>query len=345
MDLARPGIQGFDRQRYMEQKMKMNAIAVLTSGGDAPGMNAAIRSIVRTAVFRGVVVHGVRRGYEGLIDDDIIPMNARSVSNILSMGGTMLKTSRSKRFFKKSFRKKAGENLRNRGINGLLVVGGNGSFRGADLFSKETGTTAVGIPGTIDNDITGSDYTIGAETAVGTALDAIDKIRDTVTSMERIYVIEVMGREEPFIAIRVGLAGGAEDILFPNNSYSVDKMCRDMHHGRERGKISWIIVVSEGAARAHDVAERIKKKTGYEVRSVVLGHVQRGGSPVSFDRILGTRMGSAAVEKLVKDKKSGMVGIVADKATFVDFKTACRHDRDKIKLDKQLYKLTKMMAI
>jgi 6-phosphofructokinase 1 len=317
----------------------------MTSGGDAPGMNAAIRSVVRAGVYNGIMVYGVMRGYEGLIDDDIVPMDARSVSNILSRGGTMLKTSRSKRFFKKETRETAGYNLKRRGIGGLIIIGGNGSFRGADLLARESGIPIVGIPGTIDNDICGSDFTIGAETAVGTALDAIDKIRDTVTSMERIYVVEVMGRDEPFIAIRVGIAGGAEDIVFPGKKLNIKKMCDDIKKGHKRGKISWIIVVSEGAAKAKDVAKRIKKKTGFEVREVTLGHIQRGGSPFAFDRVLGTRLGAASVEKLLKSKKSGMVGVVSSKLTFVDFKTACRHDKDKMKLDKELYGLTEIMAI
>lgn len=323
----------------------MNAIAVLTSGGDAPGMNAAIRSVVRTAIYRGLMVFGVMRGYEGLIDGDITPLNARSVSNILSRGGTILKTSRSKRFLKRSYRKKAAGNLKERGIEGLVVIGGNGSFRGADIFSKETGVQTLGVPGTIDNDITGSDFTIGSETAVGTALDAIDKIRDTVTSMERIYVVEVMGRDEPFIAIRVGLAGGAEDVIFPENKYDINKMCDDIEKGRKRGKISWIIVVSEGMARADDVADKIKKKTGFEVRAVTLGHIQRGGSPFAFDRVVGSRLGAAAVDALMKSKKSGMVGIVSSDINFVDFKTACKHDKQKIKIDREIYALTKVLAI
>jgi 6-phosphofructokinase 1 len=323
----------------------VNCIAVLTSGGDSPGMNAAIRSVVRSAIYKGLRVFGVMRGYEGLIDDDIMPLNARSVSNILSRGGTMLKTSRSKRFLKKSVRKRAGNNLKKRGIEGLVVIGGNGSFRGADLFSKETGIQTVGIPGTIDNDISGSDFTVGAETAVGTALDAIDKIRDTVTSMERIYVVEVMGRDEPFIATRVGLAGGAEDVLFPGNKYSINQMCDDIIEGRKRGKVSWIIVVSEGIIKADDVAKAIKKETGYEVRAITLGHIQRGGSPYAFDRTIGSRMGAASVDALLNGNRSGMIGVVSGRLHLVDFKTACKPDKTKMKLDKEIYRLTKVLSI
>lgn len=322
----------------------MKRIAVLTSGGDGPGMNAAIRSVVRCAIYRHLEVFGVMRGFDGLIDDDLVEMKARSVSSILTRGGTILKTSRSSRFFKKSWRKKAAQTIKKRMIDALIVIGGNGSFRGAAEFMKETKIPIIGIPGTIDNDICGSDYTIGADTAVDTALNAIDKIRDTVTSMERIYVIEVMGRDEPFIAIRVGLAGGAEDVLCPDTEYDIEKMCRDIEKGRKKGKISWIIVVSEGVAEAADVAKIIEKKTGYEVRSVVLGHVQRGGIPSAFDRLLASRLGAEAVNALLKGKKSGMVGLVSDEANFVDFKTACGPDPKKQKLNREIYRLTRVLA-
>jgi len=320
-------------------------IAILTSGGDAPGMNAAIRSAVRSAIYRSLSVYGVMRGYEGLIDDDIIELNARSVSNILSRGGTVLKTSRSARFFKKEQKLKAGATLKRRDIDGLIVIGGNGSFKGADEFAKLTGIRTVGIAGTIDNDICGSDYTVGAHTAVDTALDAIDKIRDTVTSMERIYVVEVMGRFEPFIAIRVGLAGGAEDVAFPGNDYNIDDMCDDVKEGRKKGKVSWIIVVSEGAQRAEEAAKAIKENTGFEVRAITLGHIQRGGSPSAYDRVLASRLGAQAVDALIEDKANGMVGIVSDKPSFVSFETACKQDKAKMKLDKEIYNLTKILAI
>jgi len=320
-------------------------VAVLTSGGDAPGMNAAIRSVCRTCIYKQIGIFGVIRGYEGLIDDDIIELNARSVSNILSRGGTILKTARSQRFFEESHRKKAGDNLKKRGIEGLVVIGGNGSFKGAEVFAKESEVHTIGIPGTIDNDICGSDYTIGADTAVDTALDAIDKIRDTVTSMERIYVIEVMGRHEPFIAISVGLAGGAEDVLYPESKFNIQDMCDDIKEGRKRGKVSWIIVVSEGVAKADDVAETIKENTGYEVRPITLGHIQRGGSPSAFDRVLASRLGAGAVDALVDGKKGGMIGIVANNFNFVDFKTACTVDKGKKRLDQEIYTLTKILAI
>ncbi len=323
----------------------MKRIAVLTSGGDAPGMNACLRSVVRCAVYNKLEVFGVLYGYEGLINGDFVKMNARSVSNILSKGGTILKTARSKRFKTKEGRIKAYKSLRKHKIDGLIVIGGNGSFRGAHEFCREHGINIIGVPGTIDNDVSGTDYTIGASTALNTALGAIDKIRDTVTSMERIYVIEVMGRKEPFIAIRVGLAGGAEDVLFPFTEYNIDDMCDDIKKGRAKGKVSWIIVVSEGVAKAAEVADIIGKNTGYEVRSVVLGYIQRGGSPDAFDRILASRMGAAGVEALVKGETDKMVGIESHQVRFISMERAFERDEEKLKLERELYKLTRVLAI
>lgn len=322
----------------------MKRIGILTSGGDAPGMNAAIRSAVRCAIHNGLEVKGIMRGYEGLINNEVIDMNARSVSNILSRGGTILKTARSEEFMAKAGRKKAFETVRKNGLDSLVIIGGNGSFKGAHEFWQEFKVRNIGVPGTIDNDIAGSDYTIGAHTAVNTALDAIDKIRDTVTSMERIFVIEVMGRDDPFIAIRVGLAGGAEDVLFPYTEYNIDDMCDDIIEGRKKGKISWIIVVSEGVAKAGDVADIIKKKTNFSVRAVVLGHVQRGGSPEAFDRILASRLGCDAVEALLKDHTDAMVGIVSDELKITPYEKATKKDRRKVLLDEKLYKLTRVLA-
>ncbi len=323
----------------------MKRIAVLTSGGDAPGMNACLRSVVRCAVYNNLQVYGVLYGYEGLIKGDFIKMNARSVSNILTKGGTILKTARSKTFRTKEGRIKAYRFLRKYKIDGLIVIGGNGSFRGAHELYKEHGINIIGVPGTIDNDVSGTDYTIGASTALNTALEAIDKIRDTVTSMERIYIIEVMGRKEPFIAVRVGLAGGAEDVLFPFTEYNIDDMCDDIKKGRAKGKVSWIIVVSEGVAKAPEVADIIGKKTGYEVRSVVLGYIQRGGTPDAFDRILASRMGAASVEALVKGETDKMVGIESHQVRFVSMERAFETDDKKLKLERELYKLTRVLAI
>jgi len=322
----------------------MRRIAVLCSGGDGPGMNAAIRSVVRCAIYRKLEVFGVTRGYDGLIKGDLEEMFATSVSNILTRGGTMLKTARSKDFMTLEGRKKAAQVLKKHKIDGLVVIGGNGSFRGAHIFKEDWPGRIIGIPGTIDNDICGSDYTIGADTAVATALDAIDKIRDTCTSMERIYVVEVMGRHQPFIAVRVGLSGGAEDVLVPDTEYDIERMCDDIKAGRKRGKISWIIIVSEGVASAKEVADLITEKTGFETRATVLGHVQRGGSPSALDRMLASRMGAAAVEALLKGETDKMVGIEADEVRLVGLKEACEHSPKKVKLNRELYNITKILA-
>ena len=329
----------------MFERKTEKRIALLTSGGDAPGMNAAIRSVVRTAVYNGVKVFAVRRGYAGLIEGDFVAMNPRSVSNIITEGGTILKTSRCEEFKTREGQKKAVAQLKKYKIDSLIVIGGNGSFRGAHILGNEWGVSVIGIPGTIDNDLTGTDYTIGADTAVNTALDSIDKIRDTVHSMERIFVVEVMGREEGFIAIRVGLTGGAEDIIVPDTEYNIEDMCDDIREGREKGKINWIIVVSEGVASAKDVAQLIHENTGFEVRSITLGHVQRGGSPTAMDRLLGLRFGAAAVDAFLKGEKGKMVGIEADDIILTDFETACKPCRKKKDLDRELYKLTKMLSI
>jgi len=322
----------------------LKKIAVLTSGGDSPGMNACIRAVVRAGISKGIEVFAVMRGYEGLIDAEIKQMTLRSVSNIITQGGTILKTSRSERFLKKEIRLKAIENLDKHAINGLVVIGGNGSFTGAHILQQEWAGNIIGVPGTIDNDLAGTDYTLGADTAVNTALDAMDKIRDTVHSMERIFVVEVMGRQEGFIAIRVGLAGGAEDVLVPDTDYTIGQICEDIKEGRKKGKVSWIVVVSEGVATGGEIAKLINEKTGFETRYVTLGHIQRGGTPTAFDRILGARLGAAAVEALINGQRDKMVGIEADQIVSVDFIKACQHSPKKIALDRELYRLTRLLA-
>ena len=322
----------------------LKKIAVLTSGGDSPGMNACIRAVVRAGVSKGIEVFGIMRGYEGLIDGEFKSMGLRSVSNIITEGGTVLKTSRSERFLTKEGRKKAIENLERFNIDGLIVIGGNGSYTGAHILQQEWAGKIVGIPGTIDNDIAGTDYTLGADTAVNTALGAMDKILDTVHSMERIFVVEVMGRQEGFIAIRTGLAGGAEDILVPGTGYKIADICEEIKEGRKKGKVSWIVVVSEGVATAEEIAKLIHENTGFEVRHVTLGHIQRGGSPTAFDRILGARFGAAAVEALINGQKDKAIGIEADQITLTDFTKACQHSPKKIALDRELYRLTKLLA-
>ncbi len=285
-------------------------IGVLTSGGDAPGMNAAIRAVVRTAVARGLKVTGIVRGYTGLIAGDFRPLDARSVSNIIQLGGTILKTSRCQEFFEPEGRAKASANLANAGIDGLVVIGGDGSFQGLHLLATEHDVLAVGVPGTIDNDIYGTDFTIGFHTAVNTALESIDKIRDTSSSHDRVFFIEVMGRSSGAIALVVGTAGGAEEIVIPEKPVDVDRLCATIEAGRRRGKESFIVVVAEGAADggATAVAELVSERLALDYRVSILGHVQRGGSPASYDRTLASRLGVAAVEALAAGETDVMLG-------------------------------------
>lgn len=326
----------------MEKNMKK--IGILTSGGDAPGMNACIRSVVRKAIYEGIEVEGVLRGYEGLIQGDFLPMDSRSVSNILSRGGTVLKTSRSKEFMTEQGQKKAVSELNDRGIDALVIIGGNGSLQGADILNRKWGVKNVGVPGTIDNDLGHTDFTVGCHTSVDTVLDAVDKIRDTVTSMERVYVIEVMGREEPYIAVNCGLAGGAEEVLFPGNDVGLEAVVDDIKHAKEKGKRSWIIIVSEGYSNAHDLSLEISERTGFEVRGVTLGHVQRGGRPNAPDRTLASRMGAFAVDALLKGSSGVMVGIRSGTLQLVPYEKACYERKQDEELNMGLYGLTKLLA-
>ncbi len=322
--------------------MKIKKIGLLTSGGDCPGMNACIRSVVRCAIYRGLEIFGVFRGYQGLIEGQIKLFNRRSVSNILSYGGTILKTARSPEFKTIGGQKKAKLVIEENGLDGLIVIGGGGSFRGAHTLWQRWKVPVIGIPATIDNDINGTDESIGTDTAVDTALYAIDKIRDTVTSLERIFVIEVMGRESGYIALRVGLAGGAEDVIIPERRYNIDKMCADIRAGYKKGKISWIIVVAEGAASAADVARKITRKTRFETRVTVLGHIQRGGSPSADDRVLATRLGAKAVKFLYAGQTDKMVGVVNNRIKAVDLSYAIK----KKKVDTgALYRLIRILAM
>ncbi|MFH1837217.1 MAG: 6-phosphofructokinase [Candidatus Omnitrophota bacterium] len=323
---------------------KIKRIGVLTSGGDAPGMNAATRSVVRKAVHEGLEVIGILRGYEGLINGEIIEMNSRSVSNILSQGGTILKTARSKEFLTREGQAKAVKVIKENKLDALVINGGNGSLQGAIELEKKWGITTIGLPGTIDNDLGGTDYTIGAHTSVDTVLSAIDKIRDTVSSMERIYVIEVMGREEPYIAVMAGLAGGAEEVLFPGMELDMEKISSEIEAAEKKGKRSWIIIVSEGFSTAHELCAKIKEKTGRSVRGVTLGHVQRGGSPNAPDRILASRMGAYSVDALLKGESGKMVAVKGDRLCLVPYEEACfNRQQDRI-LREELYALTKLLA-
>ena len=274
----------------------MKRIAILTR--DCAGVNTALRASVRTATGAGLEVLGVIRGYEGLIAGDFVPLERRSVSNIINLGGTILKSARSERFQTEEGRAEAAKNIREREIDGLVVIGGNGSLRGAHALASGHGVSIVGVPATIDNDINGVDESIGADTALNVALDAIDKIRDTASSMERIFVVEVMGRMCGLIAMKTALAGGCEEVLLPERDFEMEAMCREIQEGHAKGKISWIIVVAEGKAKAADIASAITSRTGLETRIAVLGHVQRGGRPTVHDRLLAARLGSAGVEAL-----------------------------------------------
>ncbi|MBN2566346.1 MAG: 6-phosphofructokinase [Candidatus Eisenbacteria bacterium] len=304
----------------------MKHIAVLTSGGDAPGMNAAIRAVVRTAISRGLTVTGAIRGYTGLICREFVDLHVGSVSNIIQLGGTILKTSRSDEFMEPEGRATAAANLSERGVDALVGIGGDGTFRGLLDLTSEYGIPVIGVPGTIDNDIQGTDDTIGFDTAVNTALESIDKIRDTAESHDRVFFIEVMGRHCGAIALEVGLAGGAEVIAVPEVPVDVDQTCDFLTRGRKRGKTSFIAVVAEGAyeggasAFAKDVSERI----GVNYRVSILGHVQRGGSPTSFDRVIASLMGRAAVEALLDGESAQMVAFVCGEAVLVPLEKAAR---------------------
>lgn len=287
----------------------MSKLAVLTSGGDAPGMNAAIRAVVRKAIYHGLKIYGIERGFAGLVNGvELRHLGLGSVAGIIHRGGTILLTARAPEFKDPAVQQQVVRRLQKQGIDGLVVIGGDGSFRGA-LALHEQGIKVIGVPGTIDNDIPGTEATIGFDTAINSAVDAIDRLRDTATSHERTFVVEVMGRSTGFIALAAGLAGGAESILLPEIAYDLDDICRRLVKGVQREKLHSIIIVAEGVANAFHIGEEIKKKTGMETRVSVLGHLQRGGSPTAYDRILASRLGAEAVELLRKGESGYMVGM------------------------------------
>ena len=300
---------------------KIKSIAVMTSGGDAPGMNAAVRAVVRYGLTHGVKVHGVMRGYSGLLEGHIVPMNFSSVGNIIQRGGTVLKTARCKEFHRKSVRARAAVRLWEQGIAGMVVIGGDGSYRGAQLLQRETGFPIVGVPGTIDNDIAGTDDTVGFDTAINTAVEAIDRIRDTANSHDRLFIVEVMGRSSGWIAIHVGIGGGAETVIVPGEREPVSTICSTISRGVARGKTSSIIVVAEGPTpgRASRLAEQLKDR-GFASRVCILGHIQRGGRPSAHDRLLGSTMGAAAVAYLLNGQSGGAVSVVNDCLKLVPFR-------------------------
>jgi 6-phosphofructokinase 1 len=323
---------------------KVTKIGVMTSGGDAPGMNACIRAVVRTGIFHNLEVYGITRGYSGLIDNDIQKMDSRSVANIIQRGGTILKTARCKEFLTPEGRKKAYNNLKKLGINGLVIIGGDGSFKGAQIFSNEFDIPCIGIPGTIDKDIAGTDFTIGFDTAVNTAIEAIDKIRDTADAHDRLFIVEVMGRDAGYIALHSGIGTGAEHILIPERKTDVEAVLASLQEKEKRKKLVNIVVVAEGDdfGGGTDLANLIKERIpNFDIRVAILGHIQRGGSPTSMDRLIASRMGYAAVECLIEGRYNQMVGIMNNKMHFTPLDKAVKA---KQKISDEWLKIVKILA-
>lgn len=324
---------------------KLKHIAVFTSGGDSPGMNACIRAVVRASIYHKVKVTGIRRGYEGMIDGNFVPLESSSVSNIIQRGGTILKTARSERFMTEEGMNKAYHELVREGIEGLIAIGGDGTFKGAKEFAEKFGMKVIGIPGTIDNDLYGTDYTIGYDTALNTVVQAVDKIRDTADSHDRLFFVEVMGRDSGMIAIQAGIGAGAEAILVPEKETHIDQVIRLLEKGWNRKKSSSIIIVAEGddAGGAFEVAEKVKEKfKNYDTRVTVLGHIQRGGSPTCADRVMASRLGVAAVEALLKGKSMEMAGFIHNEIHFTPFEKAIKYSG---KIKPNLLKLAEILSL
>lgn len=319
----------------------MKKIGVLTSGGDSPGMNAAIRAVVRKAIYNDIEVYGIYHGYQGLIEGEIKKLELGSVGDIIHRGGTMLYSARCLEFKTEEGQLKGIEQLNKHGIEGLVIIGGDGSYRGAKALT-ERGYPCVGVPGTIDNDIPGTEFTIGFDSALNTVIDAIDKIRDTATSHERTYLIEVMGRNAGDIALWAGLAGGAETILVPEYNYNMEDITAKLKRGHERGKKHSIIIVAEGVGSAVDFSKKIEEMTGFETRVTVLGHVQRGGSPTASDRVLASRLGALAVELLMEGKGGRAVGIEKNRLVDYDIIEALAMPHN---IDQKMYDLSSELSI
>lgn len=320
-------------------------IAVLTSGGDAPGMNAAIRSVVRTSVYHDLHVYGVTRGYEGLINGDIKRLEARDVGNIIQRGGTILKTARSEKFESQEGRKLAYDNLMANDIDGLVVIGGNGTYAGGLKLMEEYNVPIVGMPGTIDNDIYGTDYCIGFDTAINTAIDAVDKIRDTADSHNRIFFIEVMGRHAGFIALHTGIGSGAGAILLPERDITIDELSIALQKSAKRQKLFNLVIVAEGNKNgdANEISKQIKMlNPQFDVRVSVMGHLQRGGAPTALDRVLASRMGHSAVQALMRGESGVAIGLINDKITFTPFQDAIHKKKN---LNKELIKMAEILAM
>lgn len=308
----------------------IKCIGLLTSGGDAPGMNAAIRSVTRAAIFNGIRVKAIYRGYKGLITGEIVEFQTQNVSNIIQQGGTILKSARCQEFRTKEGRQQAYENMKNEGIDALVVIGGDGTFTGARIFAQEFNVPIIGLPGTIDNDLYGTDSTIGYDTAMNTIVQAVDKIRDTATSHERLFFIEVMGRDAGFLALNSALASGAEAAIIPERETKVDQLEELINNGFRKSKNSSIVIVAESEVTggANGLAERMHNEhPEYDVRVTILGHIQRGGSPTAYDRILASRMGVAAIDALLDEQRSIMIGIVNNEIVHVPFTKAIKDDK------------------
>ena len=325
---------------------KIKKIAVLTSGGDSPGMNAAIRSVARTCAYYNIECIGIYRGYQGMIEGDFLPLNARSVKGIINKGGTVLKSARSQEFRTPEGRKKAHENLLKEGIEAFVVIGGDGSFTGALIFNEEFNYPIIGLPGTIDNDINGTDHTIGYDTALNTVVEVIDKIRDTASSHNRLFFVEVMGRDVGHIALNVGVGAGAEEILIPEEDLGLERLLQSLKRSKLSGKSSSIVVVAEGdkiGKNVFELKEYVEENmTEYEVRVSVLGHMQRGGSPSCFDRVLASRMGVKAVETILEGKSNYMVGLLSDKIEITPLNEAIK---GKSKINKELMRVADIMSV
>ena len=320
----------------------MKKIAVLTSGGDAPGMNAAVRAVVRTAIFNGLEVYGVFQGYKGLVENNIKKLEVGDVGNIINRGGTMLYSARLPEFANPEVRKVAIKNLEDLGIDGLVVIGGDGSYRGAMALSNEMDIKTIGVPGTIDNDICCTDYTIGFDTALNTIVDAIDKVRDTASSHERAFIIEVMGRNAGDLALYAGIAGGSESLLIPEKKEDLDEVVARIKAGESRGKKHSIIVLAEGVMGGQELAAKLKELTGEEVSATILGHIQRGGTPTAQDRVLASRFGNYAVQLLIAGKSGRAVGIQNNKLVSTKFEDVFS---DVHNVDLSIYEVSKQLSI
>ncbi len=332
------------KEKQQEKGANIKRIAVYTSGGDAPGMNAAIRAVVRTAAFHDLHIYGIKRGYEGMIKGDIIRMETKAVGNIIHRGGTILKTARSMEFMTPEGRSLAYENLMAHDIDGLVAIGGNGTFTGANIFQKEYGIPVIGVPGTIDNDLYGTDNTIGFDTAVNTAIEAMDRIRDTADSHNRLFFVEVMGRHAGFIALNAGIGSGSAKIFCPETDITIDDLVDSLKKGSRRKKLFSLVIVAEGnkTGGAQQIADVIKERfPKYDTRVSIIGHLQRGGSPNAADRVLASQMGYYAVEGLLAGKSGVMAGIVNNKIKYTSFKDAI----NKVKpLDKEMVKMAEILA-